>query len=108
MRICAFGEQKAKAVLQIAGKLLSPMIAEENRPNVDLEWIVKEDGKSYVATMQQKVDSLLLSRAQPGRQTLTSDQVQLSMATSECIFAYYFHCDTKSILTYSSDRYFEH
>ena len=108
MRICAFGEQKTKAVLQIAGKLLSPMISDENRPNVDLEWIVKEDGKSYIDTMQQKIDSLLLSRAQPGRQTLTSEQVQLSMPAGEYIFASCFHCYTKFILTYSLDRYFEH
>ena len=107
MRICAFGQQKAKAILQIAGQLLSPKIAEEDRPNVDLEWIIKEEERSYIDTMQRKISPMELPRVQPARQTLTSDQVQLAMPAGECdlsnlLIQYSFISNTLS------DRYIEH
>lgn len=87
IRVLGTGEVKATAVLKELGKMVSPAF-QNNRPDIDLEWIVMEQGVKYQDTVGQIVSRLKESRQLPARQTLTSLQVQEQMPASECLCFY--------------------
>jgi hypothetical protein len=53
---------------------------QNNRPDIDLEWIVMEQGVKYQDTVDRIISWLKESRKLPAQQTLTFDQVQEEMS----------------------------
>jgi hypothetical protein len=86
MRVAAIGPQKAASVIVQYGRMTSPSFT-GLRPDIDLQYIVKEDGKAYSETMESYVSNLKNARALPARQTLSSIDVQAAMSSGK---TYYF------------------
>lgn len=76
MRVFGIGKQKTHAVLSVLGQLMSPRLSEEQKPNVNLEWIVQEQDRPYIKTVDDKIEALKKERALPSRKNMTSNEVQ--------------------------------
>ena len=55
LQVCAIGPLMVDAVVKNFALLTSHSMPEANRPDIDLEWIVCEEGMTFVDSVEQKV-----------------------------------------------------
>ena len=83
MRVCAVGPETASSIIKKYALLTSPLVSEENRPDVDLQCIFKRENERYCETMKQVVSSIKSKRNLPARKSRTSDEIQQEIDQGE-------------------------